>query len=151
MFHGTPAVPFAAALPNGSVLDTSSQMGFVGSALPVAALLLRHAITTADEAGQAQAEALVDVWVENSMSESGIPKTWFNTCQPSPADNGGASPNQQRSPTESDDAVAHRPLPCGCAGARPSVLARRLPVHGPPPHHVGRLPGRAQGLAAQEG
>ena len=41
MYHGTPSVPFAAALPNGSVLDTSSQMGFVGSALPVAARCTR--------------------------------------------------------------------------------------------------------------
>ena len=49
-YNGTPSVPFEAALPGGAVFDTSSQMGFVGRALPCAALLLYDAIVRAQAA-----------------------------------------------------------------------------------------------------
>ena len=103
-YHGTPAVPFAAAIPNGSVLDTSSQMGFVGKATLAAALMLRDALTKTTAAGGPTAaaaaatrqvetaSAVVDVWVKNAMTPSGVLKTWFNTCQPSQSANGGRCP-----------------------------------------------------------
>jgi hypothetical protein len=100
-YHGTPVVPFAAAIPNGSVIDTSSQMGFVGKATLAAALMLRDALkgaggpTSAAAAATQHAEAasaVVDVWVKNAMTPSGVLKTWFNTCQASPHDHGGRCP-----------------------------------------------------------
>ena len=101
-------MPFAVSMSNGSVVDTSSQMGFVGKALPAAALILRDAIQSQQQVlglsnqgpsavaaaarSVEQAVALVDVWVQNAMTASGVVKTWFNTCQPSPFDNGGRCP-----------------------------------------------------------
>ena len=55
-------------------------MGFVGKALPSAHLLLRAGIDTGRQALISKAIALVDVWVTNAMTASGVPKTWFNTC-----------------------------------------------------------------------
>lgn len=55
-------------------------MGFVGKALPSAQLLLRTGIDAGRQALVSKAIALVDVWVTNAMTASGVPKTWFNTC-----------------------------------------------------------------------
>ena len=89
-YHGTPSVPFATSVPNGTVLDTSSQMGFVGKALPSAQLMLLDGLAREDAALVAKATALIDVWVANSMTRSGVPQTWFNTCSPSqPGFDGG--------------------------------------------------------------
>eukprot|EP00040_Diaphanoeca_grandis_P033358 m.204228 g.204228 ORF g.204228 m.204228 type:complete len:730 (-) comp32881_c2_seq5:150-2339(-) len=78
-YNGVPTVPFRANLPDGVVDDTSSQMGFVGKALPAAALLLRDAIKMGDTQRQQQAEAVVDFWVTHAMNPSGVPKTWFDS------------------------------------------------------------------------
>jgi hypothetical protein len=91
-YHGTRVVPFAVMIPNGTVTDTSSQMGFVGKALPAAALMVRDALARGDQARLDAAVAVVDVWVKQSMTASGVLKTWFNTCQPSPHANGGRCP-----------------------------------------------------------
>eukprot|EP00911_Craspedida_sp_UC1_P002034 UC1_evm1s1570 len=79
-YNGVPVVPFRAALPSGTVDDTSSEIGFVGKATLAAALLLHDAVITRPNATRAaQAIAVIDVWVERAMTASGIPKSWFNT------------------------------------------------------------------------
>lgn len=77
-YDGVPSMPFQARLPDGVVIDTSSQMGFVGKALPAAALLLKDALDHQDAERRKQAEALVDFWVARSMNLSGVPKTWYD-------------------------------------------------------------------------
>ena len=81
VYDGVPAMPFAVTLPDGVVNDTSSQMGFVGKALPAAALMLLGAL---EQGGRpdvvATAVAIVDKWVATAMvGTSGQPMTWFNT------------------------------------------------------------------------
>ncbi len=76
--HGVPDVPFAVSVPGGEVKDTSSEMGFVGQALPVAALLLGQAFETGDTDTQARATQIVDFWAKNSPTPSGMPKTWYD-------------------------------------------------------------------------
>jgi hypothetical protein len=71
-------MPFQARVPKGEVIDTSSQMGFVGKAIPAAALLLKDALDTKDAGRKGQAEDLINYWVENSMTPSGVPKTWYD-------------------------------------------------------------------------
>jgi len=78
-YNQVPTMPFAANLLNGTVDDTSSQMGFVGKAIPAAALLLQDALRKKNKSRQEQAEAIVDMWVKTSMTASGIPKTWFDS------------------------------------------------------------------------
>ena len=79
-YHGVPSMPFRMDLGSGTVDDTSSQMGFVGKALPAAALLLHDAIDAGDAARRARAEAIVDFWAANSLRASiaGVPQTWYN-------------------------------------------------------------------------
>ena len=80
-YDGTPSMPFRANLPDGVVDDTSSQMGFVGKAVPAAALLLRSGIETSDPQRRAQAIAILDFWAHHAYddSSSGQPATWYNT------------------------------------------------------------------------
>lgn len=78
-YNGVPSVPFEARLPDGVVIDSSSQMGFVGRALPCAALLLYDAVVVAPNATrQLRAEAIVDLWVNRSMTDCGMLKTWYD-------------------------------------------------------------------------
>jgi hypothetical protein len=77
-YDGVPSMPFQARVPTGEVIDTSSQMGFVGKAIPAAALLLKDAVDSNDAGRKRQAEDLINYWVENSLSPSGVPKTWYD-------------------------------------------------------------------------
>ena len=77
-YSGTISVPFAAVVPTGEVNDTSSQMGFVGQALPVAALLLGGSLETNDKDGIAQASAALDFWADHALTPSGLPRTWYD-------------------------------------------------------------------------
>lgn len=83
-YNGVPSVPFEASLPGGAVIDTSSQMGFVGRALPCAALLLFDAVVAAPNATrQLQAEAVVDLWAQNAITSCGVARTWYNIANES--------------------------------------------------------------------
>lgn len=75
---GIPDVPFAAAVPNGDVVDTSSQMGFVGQALPAAWLLLQDSLKTYDAEAQERASTIVDFWAHHSLTPVGVPRTWYD-------------------------------------------------------------------------
>ena len=77
--HGVAIMPFEASLPDGHVIDSSSQMGFVGRALPCAALLLYDALVSAPNSTRvAQAEAIIDVWVSHAGMQCGVVKTWYD-------------------------------------------------------------------------
>ena len=77
-YNGVPAVPFSATLPEGKDIDASSQMGFVGQALPAAFLILKNGLDMRDEEAITNARQIVDFWANNSLSESGIPRTWYD-------------------------------------------------------------------------
>ena len=77
-YQGVISVPFAASVPDGKVVDTSSQMGFVGQALPAATLLLQGSLEAGDAQGAARASAVVDFWARNSPTASGLPRTWYD-------------------------------------------------------------------------
>lgn len=77
-YQGAISVPFASSVSDGKVTDTSSQMGFVGQALPAAFLLLQDSVKTKNAAQAAQATAVVDFWAQNSLTPSGMPKTWYD-------------------------------------------------------------------------
>jgi hypothetical protein len=78
-YRGVPAVPFEARLPSGDVSDASSQMGFVGRALPAAALLLFDSRVARPNAARAEAAAaVVDVWAAAAPTPCGAVRTWFD-------------------------------------------------------------------------
>jgi len=81
-YHAVAAMPFQAQLPDGAVVDASSQMGFVGRALPAAALLLYDAVVVRPNATRAvQAAAIVDVWADRAPTACGTVRTWFDIDQ----------------------------------------------------------------------
>lgn len=77
-YHGVISMPFQARVPTGEVIDTSSQMGFVGAALPAAALLLRYGLEQKNEGIVTRASDLIDHWAMHSMTPSGVPRTWYD-------------------------------------------------------------------------
>ena len=80
-YSGVPSMPFEAALASGQVTDTSSQMGFVGRALPAAALLLLDACAACaapNASRAAAAAAIVDLWAAQAPTACGAVKTWYN-------------------------------------------------------------------------
>jgi len=78
-YDGVISVPFAAKTLTGEVADTSSEMGFVGQALPCAALLLRYGFEKNNTDSIDRASQVVDFWAKNSMSPAGVPRTWYDT------------------------------------------------------------------------
>ena len=78
-YAGLPSMPFEAQLPSGTVVDASSQMGFVGRALPCAALMLYDAVLASpNPAAQARAVAILDLWAAQAPTSCGVVKTWYN-------------------------------------------------------------------------
>lgn len=80
--NGFVGVPFQVVVPSGDVKDTSSQMGFVGMALPSAALLLRDGLETGNTGAVERATAVLDFWVQKSPEPSGVPKNWCDFPAP---------------------------------------------------------------------
>ena len=76
-YRGVISVPFEASVPDGHVYDTSSEMGFVGQALPSAALLLRGGLEGNADAA-AHAEQVVDFWAAHAMTPNGMPRGWYD-------------------------------------------------------------------------
>jgi len=82
LYNGVPSMPFESRLPDGVVIDFSSQAGFVGRALPSAALLLFDAVVISPNLTRSkQAEAIVDLWAINAVTTCGVIKTWYDITQ----------------------------------------------------------------------
>jgi hypothetical protein len=77
-YDGLPSVPFSVSVPQGIAFDTSSQMGFVGQALPAAAQLLRYGFETHDTNTIAHAEQIIDFWCVQSTAPGGLPRGWYD-------------------------------------------------------------------------
>ncbi|MDB6138182.1 MAG: hypothetical protein JWO94_1254, partial [Verrucomicrobiaceae bacterium] len=57
------------------VTDWHLQSGFVGQQLPAAYLLIRHGVQTHQPELVAQGREVVDFWVRESLTDSGVPRT----------------------------------------------------------------------------
>lgn len=80
--NGTVSIPFQVGVPDGEVKDTSMQMGFVGMAIPCAALLLKDGLETNSQSKIERAVAVLDFWAQQSPSPSGVPKNWADFPAP---------------------------------------------------------------------
>ena len=79
--NGCAGIPFRLKLPKGELEGpefVSYQMGFVGQQLPLASHLLRYGLMHDDQAVIEKGEAMVDFWATNSLTEDGLPRTWFD-------------------------------------------------------------------------
>ena len=77
-YNGVISVPFQAKIPSGEVKDTSSQMGFVGQALPSAALLLHYGLQTKNDTFIRNATEAIDFWIKNGISAANVPRNWYD-------------------------------------------------------------------------
>lgn len=79
---GAPGIPFRLRLPEGRLESPeyyTYQMGFVGQQIPIAYHLLRHGLVHDDPKMIAQGESMMEFWAENSPTDEGLPRVWFNT------------------------------------------------------------------------
>lgn len=79
---GAAGIPFRLALPEGRLERAeflTYQMGFVGQQLPIAYHLLRYGLVNNDPKLIDQGESMMKFWVENSPTDAGLPRVWFNT------------------------------------------------------------------------
>ena len=80
--NGAPGLPFKLGLPGGTLSSPSIytyQMGFVGQQIPLAYHLLYYGLTKNNSEMVAKGEAMMDFWSENSLTDDGLPRTWYNT------------------------------------------------------------------------
>ena len=77
-YNGIPGIPFAVHLKDGTPKFVSFQMGFVGQQTTAAYHLLRHGLATKQPKSVAMGESIVDFWVAQSLTEAGLPRTWYD-------------------------------------------------------------------------
>ncbi|MBB6734405.1 discoidin domain-containing protein [Cohnella zeiphila] len=97
-YNGVIGLPFKAAIPNGQVTGNGMVMGFVGQQLPAAYQMIRYGLQNNDSGILNKGSAMVDFWVNHSMTPSGLPKIWYE-----PYESGGSfRPNDVDLRTVSD-------------------------------------------------
>ncbi len=76
-YNGVVGLPFKTSLPDGEITGNAMVMGFVGQQLPAAYQMIRHGLRSSDQTLVDQGSAIVDFWVNRSMTDCGLPKTWY--------------------------------------------------------------------------
>lgn len=74
--NGAPGFPFSVYLPNGIARAYNYQMGFIGFQISNAAFLLRKGLESKNKDYVRRASEVIDFWVNNSPTETGLPKAW---------------------------------------------------------------------------
>ena len=75
---GAPGFPFAVKLPSGEVKGISYQMGFVGQQIPAAWLMIQNGLNNSAPDLAKKGEAIMDFWAANSLTNDGLPRTWYD-------------------------------------------------------------------------
>lgn len=74
--NGAPGFPFSVYLPNGIARAYNYQMGFIGFQISNAYFLLRKGLESQNPDYIKRASDVINFWVNNSQTDSGLPKTW---------------------------------------------------------------------------
>ena len=77
-YDGVPGIPFSVHVPDGAIKDISFQMGFVGQQIPAGYLLLNAGLENNDPHLVAKGQSIIDFWVSDSLTPSGLPRTWYD-------------------------------------------------------------------------
>ena len=80
--HPVMGLPFKCDLPGGKVDAVSYQMGFVGQQLPAAHQLIRSGLRENRPDRVRKGAAMVDFWAAHSMTDAGVPRTWYDVDPP---------------------------------------------------------------------
>lgn len=76
--NGAPGWPFSVYLPSGTARTYNYQMGFIGFQPSNAYYLLRQGLAKQDPELVRKGTAVIDFWVKNAPTASGLPKSWVD-------------------------------------------------------------------------
>nr|WP_144922194.1 discoidin domain-containing protein [Paenibacillus bovis] len=76
-YNGVFGLPFKADVPDGEITGNAMVMGFVGQQLPAAYQMIRYGLEQNNPNLVEKGTQMVEFWVQNSMTPSGLPKTWY--------------------------------------------------------------------------
>jgi len=80
-YDGVDGIPFELTVPRGVVPHQgalSGEMGFVGQQIPACAMALRYGLETNNPKLIESASKIIDYWVENATTPSGVLRTWYD-------------------------------------------------------------------------
>ena len=76
-YCGVTGLPFVVNLPNGEPDSVSFQMGFVGQQIGCGYQLMRYGHENGLPDCFGKGRSIVDFWARNSLTECGLPMTWY--------------------------------------------------------------------------
>ena len=77
-YYGSWGVPFKCLLPSGEIGIVDYQMGFIGQQPNIGYQLLRYGYVENRPETAQKGKYVLDWWVNNSLTEWGAPKTWYD-------------------------------------------------------------------------
>ncbi len=80
-YDGVDDIPFELTVPGGTVPQQgalSGEMGFVGQQIPSCAMVLRYGFDTHNTKLIQSATNIIDFWVQNATTPSGVLRTWYD-------------------------------------------------------------------------
>lgn len=77
-YYGSWGVPFKCLLPSGEIGIVDYQMGFIGQQPNIGYQLLRYGYAENRPETAQKGKHVLDWWVNNSLTEWGAPKTWYD-------------------------------------------------------------------------
>ncbi len=79
--YDAPGFPFSVYVPSGDVRAYNYQMGFIGRQIPNAYYLIYAGLSGGDKGKVEKGEAIIDFWAKESLSEDGMPRTWYDPAK----------------------------------------------------------------------
>lgn len=80
-YYGSWGVPFKCLLPTGEIGIVDYEFGFIGQQPNIAYQLIRYGTKAGRPETVAKGRNVIDFWVNNSLTDWGLPKCWYD-CQP---------------------------------------------------------------------
>jgi hypothetical protein len=77
-YHGVWGVPFKVVFPTGEPGIVDYEMGFIGQQPNIGYQLIRYGYETGNKETTQKGLNVIDFWVNNSLTEWGLPKTWYD-------------------------------------------------------------------------
>ena len=77
-YEGSFGLPFSSSLPEAEPMNVAYQFGFVGQQPNIGYQLIRYGTLYNDEEALEKGLGIIRFWAENSLSDRGIPRIWYN-------------------------------------------------------------------------
>jgi len=81
-YHGVWGVPFKVLFPTGEPGIVDYEMGFIGQQPNIGYQLIRYGYETGKPDTVQKGQNVIDFWVHHSLTDWGLPKTWYDPYPP---------------------------------------------------------------------